>query len=503
MKEGVEHETSDGINCDIEALGSNVDPKGAALIELIARRNNSCFYDESPRCESGGIEQCIAARGGAFDESSSSTLSANSIGFRDFSRLDPQLALNDDEVLVNTDTLTINTSFAVEHYPFGIPRQDLGDYSSLGLGRDSSLLTMLRDAGSIASRSYSLYWGQTGTATEHQLDGNLVLGGVDVAKISGQNYTTGLGDATLCPSGLVVSVSDMTMNFPNGTSASIMGGVSGQTVNYCIRPDFPLITVTPALWEQWMIAHPPSFTDGGAQDRARGLPNLWGLIYPPSLIFQGDLKLTIDQTMEIIIPNHQLVQHYYTFDDKGDISVNDSVLELMINPLQDVNENDFPQLGMTFLQAAYLHVNYDDDILMLWQAKATESQSPIGIGKSGTGCAAFPTDTSSATSVPQPQSNSLTPGAISGIVVGVVVAMKFIAGMIFWGIARRRHSSELNATRKASDHSGGDGHTKCSSIYRKPELEASEVIVDGGQRHTIQPWSSGQIVVELPSERYD
>jgi hypothetical protein len=253
------------------------------ILTARSSRNNSYFYDESPQCGSTATEQCIAIRGGAFDESSSSTLASN-IGFSDFSRLDPQLSLNSDTVLTNTDTFTINSSFAFEQYPFGVPRKDVGDFSTLGMGKDSSLLTMLRNAGAIASRSYSLYWGQTGTTADHQLDGNLVIGGLDMAKAAGQNYTTSLDRASPCGSGMVVSISDMTLEFPNGTFTSIMGAGVGQTVNYCINPEFPLITMPSSLWEHWVTAYPQSSTDGGAESRAGGQPNLWGLVYPPNLM---------------------------------------------------------------------------------------------------------------------------------------------------------------------------------------------------------------------------
>ena len=50
---------------------------------------------------------------------------------------------------------------------------------------------------------------------------------------------------------------------------------------------------------------------------------------------RADLKITIDGGLEITVPNHQLVQAYYLFNDgDGAMVVNDTVQELMINPLQ-------------------------------------------------------------------------------------------------------------------------------------------------------------------------
>ena len=219
-------------------------------------------------------------------ESLSSSLSS-SLKFSDFSTLDQQAGVTTDTVLTGSDTLTINGSFVVEQYPFGTPRTDkmqFLDYSVLGMGKDSSLMTMLWNQGSIASRSFSLYWGQTGTTSDHQLDGNLVIGGLDEAKTSGSNYTTKLDHSSPCPTGMLISVSDISLEFPNGTSASIMAANIGQSINFCIAPEFPMMTVPPDMFDQWIEAHPQSATDGGPDARAGGFPNLWGLVYEPDLM---------------------------------------------------------------------------------------------------------------------------------------------------------------------------------------------------------------------------
>ena len=52
--------------------------------------------------------------------------------------------------------------------------------------------------------------------------------------------------------------------------------------------------------------------------------------------FDGDLRVTINNGLEITIPNHQLVQYFYTYDNNGDPVVNGSVRELMINPLEQI-----------------------------------------------------------------------------------------------------------------------------------------------------------------------
>jgi hypothetical protein len=247
--------------------------------------NNSYLYDESPQCGSLSTTECISIRGGAYDEAASTSLSST-VKFSDFVALDEAAGLTSDAVITGFDTLSLNSSFSLAQYPFAVPRTDqiqFLDYSSLGLGKDSSLLTMLRNQGSIASRSFSLFWGETGMTSEHQMDGNLIIGGIDEAKISGQNYTTKLNRGSACPSGMILSVSDMSLVFPNGTSASIMSG-RGQDVNYCVSPEAPTITMSQDMFTNWIIAHPGSNTDFNADGRAGGFPNVWGLIYPPELM---------------------------------------------------------------------------------------------------------------------------------------------------------------------------------------------------------------------------
>ena len=111
------------------------------------------------------------------------------------------------------------------------------------------------------------------------MDGTLVLGGFDSAKITLQNYTGKL-DASSCVTKVVLPLTDMTLVFPNGTSASLMSGTTGSTTNYCIDPQYPMITMNNDQWNNWMSAHPNSVFG----ERAGGGPNVWGLLYTPDVM---------------------------------------------------------------------------------------------------------------------------------------------------------------------------------------------------------------------------
>ncbi|KKZ61596.1 hypothetical protein EMCG_00579 [[Emmonsia] crescens] len=70
----------------------------------------------------------------------------------------------------------------------------------MGLGRASSFLDVLNAQNKISSRTWSLFWGQQGLEAFHQMEGNLVLGGYDRAKIKGDNFTKGFVGVKECTS---------------------------------------------------------------------------------------------------------------------------------------------------------------------------------------------------------------------------------------------------------------------------------------------------------------
>jgi hypothetical protein len=129
--------------------------------------------------------------------------------------------------------------------PIGIPRMrwDHG-YTilhALGLGSNSTYLNALLQSGQIPSRVWSIFWGRmwTGNAAT-DLDGSLVLGGYD-QEVIGRNVTQPLdySEATGCWTGMKVTVSNVVVNFRNGTDYGIMPPNSA--VPCCIVPQRQLV----------------------------------------------------------------------------------------------------------------------------------------------------------------------------------------------------------------------------------------------------------------------
>ena len=115
----------------------------------------------------------------------------------------------------------------LNEYPIGSPGFDFGaqdhPQGALGLGQNSTLLSTLKDAGHITSRSYGYWCGENGATSSAQTDGSLILGGYDAAKTQGPNITIAIRTPSVsCMSGMYMPIADLVMRFPNSTRASII-----------------------------------------------------------------------------------------------------------------------------------------------------------------------------------------------------------------------------------------------------------------------------------------
>lgn len=151
-----------------------------------------------------------------------------------------------------TDNLTLSSNVTLRSFPLGIALSDWGSQGyypqmALGLGLNSSILNTLYTTGKIASRSWSMFWGRTGGTKDTQLDGNFLLGGYDRAKTTGQNYTRSLTHGNnSCTTKMLVTITDISINFPNGTDASLFGASQSAAMTACIVPDYPILMTLPA-----------------------------------------------------------------------------------------------------------------------------------------------------------------------------------------------------------------------------------------------------------------
>lgn len=125
------------------------------------------------------------------------------------------------------------------------------------------------------SKTFSIFQGWTGAQSSSQTDGSLILGGYDSAKITGNNITLPFAVEDSCPSGLVISVTDINMNLKNGSNVSIIGESRGSAIRACIEPSFSPISLSEEIW--WAFTNVTGVAETG---RSASPINLWGMIIP-------------------------------------------------------------------------------------------------------------------------------------------------------------------------------------------------------------------------------
>jgi hypothetical protein len=219
----------------------------------------------------------VTFRGGAYDTSKSST--DKSIGDRKDS--------DGFKADWTEDTLSFGSNSSLSSFGFGIPQQDLNQaftsQSQLGLGRNSSFLRALVSAGDIGTRAYSIFWGLTGGPTEKQTPGSLVLGGLDKSLIAdeNENLTASLFLGGKCGTGMVVTISDILLNWPNGTDVSIFMGSQSAAIQACISPSFAGLMSLPLSYYNnfWSLAG-GTLPDDKNEARSFGI-NYFTMLFEP------------------------------------------------------------------------------------------------------------------------------------------------------------------------------------------------------------------------------
>jgi hypothetical protein len=149
----------------------------------------------------------------------------------------------------------------------------------IGLNSNSTVLNALKDSGQILSRTWSMFWGLTGIVPSQQSNGSFVFGGYDAAKVQGANLTQPLQlNSQACQSGLLVSITDINMRYPNGTTFSLFGGSHSTGLNACIDPGFPTaITMPYTYWETF-----EEICQCETSERSFGV-NFYGMIFDNSM----------------------------------------------------------------------------------------------------------------------------------------------------------------------------------------------------------------------------
>lgn len=164
--------------------------------------------------------------------------------------------------------------------------------------------------------------------------------------------------------------------------------------------------------------------------------------------YAGNISFTINNRLQIIIPNHQLVIPRRTINDQGVTVLNDSIREVMV--ANQSSQEPMAIFGFPFLSSAYLMVNYDEHAFTLWQANPTTEEKLVALGfpSSCQPSRASTESSSTLTSVPWVDSSSydessthISAGGIAGTVIGGLLGLGIIAGAI-WVLIRRKKTKQ-------------------------------------------------------------
>jgi hypothetical protein len=116
------------------------------------------------------------------------------------------------------------------------------------------------------------------------MDGNLVLGGYDAAKFTGDNYTEKILSNSACPTSLVVIVTDIEIESA-GQRVSLLGEQLGNAVRFCIDLSYPIITLPEAAGD--IFRDRSTVVD--KLGRSLGL-NLWGLLFAADSVYVNSCR---------------------------------------------------------------------------------------------------------------------------------------------------------------------------------------------------------------------
>ncbi|KAI1308324.1 aspartic peptidase domain-containing protein [Xylaria venustula] len=441
--------------------------------------NNTLVYGTNGYCtdSSFSADACTTWRGGRYDLLGSDTR-------RQPPDPNPVDGSPYPETTTYTDIFQVNDNVTLDDFAVGVPlsdwlQQGYHPMMALGLGSNSTFLASLQTGKQIASRVWSMFYGLTGASSDAQLDGALVFGGYDQAKVSGQGYTQKFQPDPRCESQLLVTIDDIIINFPNGTDVSIVEVTTNGSFPACIVPDYPGLMT---LGNNPYFLLFEIFTNTSIYQRTLGEEYYTMLYTDGDTPYRGDLSINIRDGPSIRIPNNQLVvPERYVDGSTGQLMSNYSRSNLVLNSLNTVNEQDLSQLGRVFLSSAYLMVNQDNEEFTLWTANPTALEDLVGVDSAGKEATTFctnstssisPVSTSSAPSdsgspMEMENSKSLSSGAIAGIVVAAVTSLAITIGALLWRRSRSKDADTV--TRAISEYQ--PGHTVDSQDAYKWEQQ--------------------------------
>ncbi|RMY76242.1 hypothetical protein D0863_02065 [Hortaea werneckii] len=457
------------------------------------------YNTSAPLCfENTTVTQCLTQRGGLYDPGASSSARGGLDVYEAGGDVDDTARRAATHVWYNEfaqDDITIGNT-TLERYPIAMPGLDVGGrtdtQANIGLGRNSTLLSTLKQREKIPSRSYSYWWGIDSTSENVAMDGQLILGGYDAAKTTGPNITSNILPWSLaCPSGMYITITSMDLGFPNGSRGDMLYPSS---LVACLQLDWPFLASLRAdpFYNNFEILTDTQYTN-------RSLGSYWfAPMYQSGNIFPGDVTVGLAEGLTFRVPNEVLVVGEQFVGSDGKMHTDNSAPLVLMSPTEAENSNDMPIIGMQFFSAAYLMVDLEAGTFTLWQANATTETNIFPIGgncteankpssSTSSSSAATPTTTKhadsdvasrtaepSSISSPQASPQTLSTGTIAGIVVGGVLFLALLGGICLFIFRRKQQhrpagNSSIALTDTKADPWGHDGSSNSQGWdYHQP-----------------------------------
>ncbi|KAK1056199.1 hypothetical protein LTR74_015110 [Friedmanniomyces endolithicus] len=373
-------------------------------------------------CDSTSNDTCVGGEGGVFNSQSSPSYSVSIKGNWNGSQIDTEDSTG--SYVYFNDRVSFQSAASVYGFPVVMDSEPQGgSFSGLPIGTNSSFLRAAVHGGVAPSQVVGLW---AGSRSLTPVDGLMVLGGYDAARVNGNFTSFPVADASAAlPCPLQVNITGLYF-----AGQSLLG--DSQAMTACIEPYVQRFVFTPAVAQTF------------AQITAQNASLYKGMDYNASSTPPGNLTITLSNGYTTNITNDELFTLRRGSDQYGRYAItNNTVVEAGISDNRAKSPaSQTPTLGGLFLTFNYLVMDYENDEFRLAPAVASDAQTGSSLTTVCTPTAP-PSAIPSPTPAPPPANHT---AAIAGGVVGGVVGLALIAAAIAFVLFRRRRRQRQDRT---------------------------------------------------------